>query len=137
LQQARMQAVRSNTPVYANYNSSGIVFANGDPTVAFAAGNPDVALASGLSFATTPPDASQLNTYLGGTPTVPTNIGFNARGLPCTTAGNPAICTTITSGFEWFIKNGRGGWEAITVTPAGRIKSWRLSGMNGSTGVWQ
>jgi prepilin-type N-terminal cleavage/methylation domain-containing protein len=137
LQQARMQAVKTNQPAYAKYDSTtNIAFVTDDPNNAFAAGNPDVALASGLSFQVAPPDHSQLDAYVGGAaPQISPNIGFNARGLPCiANAVNASVCPNVTSGFEWFVQNNRlGGWEAITVTPAGRIKSWRLSKQTGGT----
>jgi prepilin-type N-terminal cleavage/methylation domain-containing protein len=134
LQQARMQAVKTNQPSYAKYDATGMAFVTGDPNVAFTAGNPDVELANGLSFQAAPPDHSQLDAYVGGVPQIAASIGFNARGLPCTANNaNPAVCPSSTSGFEWFIQNARGGWEAVTVTPAGRIKSWRLSKSTGGT----
>src|SRR5262249_47740499 len=134
LQQARMQAVKTNQPAYAKYNSAGVAFVTDDPSNAYVSGNPDVALASGLSFQSTPPDHAQLDAYVGGaSPQVAVNIGFNARGLPCiANTLNPAVCPNVTSGFEWFVQNSRlGGWEAITVTPAGRVKSWRLTKTTG------
>jgi prepilin-type N-terminal cleavage/methylation domain-containing protein len=141
LQQARMQAVKNNQPAYAKFDtSSGMAYVTNDPSNAFASGNPDVSLASGLSFQTSTPTSfhDQLDAYVGATSGSPaqvaTNIGFNARGLPCiANSTNPAVCTSSTSGFEWFVQNGRGGWEAVTVTPAGRIKSWRLSKASGGT----
>ncbi len=137
LQQARMQAVKTNQPAYAKYDSStNIAFVTDDPGNAFVIGNPDVSLASGLSFQVAPPDHSQLDAYVGGaSPQILPNIGFNARGLPCiANITNPSVCLNVTSGFEWFVQNNRlGGWEAITVTPAGRIKSWRLSKQSGGT----
>ncbi|HEX4603072.1 MAG TPA: GspH/FimT family pseudopilin [Candidatus Angelobacter sp.] len=139
LQQARMQAVKSNVPVYAKYdNATNMVFATDDPGNTYVAGNPDVAISSGLSFQATPPDHSQLDTYVsqsgGPAPQLATSIGFNARGLPCSESGsNASVCQSVTAGFEWFIQKSNGGWEAITVTPAGRIKSWRLSKPSGGT----
>ena len=139
LQQARMQAVKSNQPAYAKYDSStGTAFVTDDPNSAYASGNPDVVLSSGLSFQNTPPDHSQLDAYVGGaSPQVAVNIGFNARGLPCiANTLNPAVCPNVTSGFEWFVQNSRfGGWEAITVTAAGRVKSWRLTKTTGGTAM--
>jgi prepilin-type N-terminal cleavage/methylation domain-containing protein len=137
LQQARMQAVKSNQPAYAKYDSTtNIAFVTNDPGNAYASGNPDVALSSGLSFQTAPPDHSQLDAYVGGaSPQILPVIGFNARGLPCIgNVANASVCPNVTSGFEWFVQNSRlGGWEAITVTPAGRIKSWRLTKQTGGT----
>jgi prepilin-type N-terminal cleavage/methylation domain-containing protein len=137
LQQARMQAVKTNQPAYAKYNANGLVYVTGDPSAAWVAGNPDVALPGGLSFQTAPPNTSQLDTYVGGTAQIPASMAFNARGLPCIAGANPAVCPSTTTGFEWFIQDSRGGWEAITVTPSGRVKSWRLTSTGGGTAVWQ
>jgi type II secretory pathway pseudopilin PulG len=56
---------------------------------------------------------------------------FNSGGSPCVYSG--ALCTNSGStGFiEYFKDNrigGSGGWAAISVTPAGRIKRWFWSG---------
>lgn|SRR5438270_1314842 len=143
LQQARMQAVKTNQPTYAKFDtSSSMAYVTNDPSSAFASGNPDVSLAGGISFqASTPANFhDQLDAYVGATTGSPAqiagNIGFNARGLPCiANSTNAAVCTSSTSGFEWFVQNSNGGWEAVTVTPAGRVKSWRLSKPSGGTAV--
>jgi len=151
LQQARMQAVKNNLPAYAvplnavpANGAANIAYVVNDPATAFVVGNPDVALASGISFQPPTDNAmhAQLDTYLGGAtpvgnPQVVGAIGFNARGLPCASPGNPAVCTlpNNTTGFIWFMQ-GPGGWEAVTVTPAGRIKSWRAS-QSGGVRTWQ
>ncbi len=134
LQQGRMQAVRINLPTYAQYDtSSGMTYVSNAPNTAFTTGNPDVALAGGLTFQNSPTvDHTQLDAYVGASATQPPqiggNIGFNARGLPCVEQNsNPLTCQTPAggAGFEWFIQNQNGGWEAITVNLAGRVKSWR------------
>jgi Tfp pilus assembly protein FimT len=140
LQQARMQAVQTNLPVYVNSSNGSVnmAFITNDPNnTTYTAGSPDVALSSAVSFQPPPPTNgfhAQLDTYLnGGTPQFG-SIGFNARGLPCTGTSN--VCTAIPGGFEWFLKSNI-GWEAITVTAAGRIKTWRLSSQSGGTYSWQ
>ena len=141
LQQARTQAVQTNVPTYVNYSnvSVNMAFVTNDPSnTTYTAGNPDVALSPVISFQPPPASShSQLDTYLGGgTPQVGGTIGFNARGLPCTAnAGNASVCTAGSAGFEWFMQS-TAGWEAVTVTPSGRIKSWRLS-QSGNTYLWQ
>jgi prepilin-type N-terminal cleavage/methylation domain-containing protein len=59
-----------------------------------------------------------------------TDPSFNSRGLPCTYAGG-SICTT-NSGFIEYFKDNRfgasGGWAAISISPAGRIKRWFWNG---------
>ena len=139
-----MQAVRTNLPAYVNYNNGTVnmAFVTTDPSPGstYVQGNPDVALSGAVSFQ--PPSSSagfhtQLDTYLGGgTPLINQVIGFNARGLPCVAGANPAVCTAYLGGFEWFMQS-NAGWEAVTVTPAGRIKSWRLSGQSGGSYTWQ
>jgi prepilin-type N-terminal cleavage/methylation domain-containing protein len=137
LQQARIQAVKTNLPAYVNYTNASagnMAFVTNDPAnTTYAAGNPDVQLSPAVTFQNTPPDHAQLDAYINATPQVATaSIGFNARGLPCTeSGGNPTVCST-PAGFEWFMQS-TGGWEAVTVTPSGRIKSWRLSVATGGT----
>lgn len=141
LQVARMQAVKNNLPQYAQYTGSGLVFVNDGSTNTYAVGNPDVAVTGDLTFSAAPtPTHNQLDDYIGGTaPQVGGTIGFNARGLPCIANGN--TCPSGSTGFEWFVQNANNGWEAITVTPSGRIKSWRLNqatnGTCGYTACWQ
>jgi prepilin-type N-terminal cleavage/methylation domain-containing protein len=148
LQQARIQAVKSNTPYYAQFNTAttpNMVYANAS-TGAFTSGtDSDVTIANDISFLDPGTiDHKQLDdTLSSGNSSAISNIGgligFNARGLPCTEqSSTPAIC--IQSGnaanyFEWFMQSkSNGGWEAVTVTPAGRIKAWRLVSTNGGCG---
>jgi Tfp pilus assembly protein FimT len=142
LQQARMQAVKTNLPAYANTTTStpNMAFVATDPNAAYTAGNPEVALSPSISFQTAATSSgfhSQLDTYLGGGTPLNGTIGFNARGLPCVASAlNPTVCTPNNAGFEWFMQSAT-GWEAVTVTAAGRIKSWRLTSTSGGTYIWQ
>src|SRR5215475_5692495 len=99
LQQARMQAVKTNQPAYVKYDGTGMVYITSNPGGAYAAGNPDVALSKGLSFdPAAPVTHTQLDTYVGGAGVwqIPVSIGFNARGLPCVPdAANPALCPSF------------------------------------------
>lgn len=144
LQQGRMQAVQTNLPAYANYSngSASMAFVVSDPaSTTYTVGNPDVALPSVVSFQPPPTTSgfhSQLDTYLGGgTPQIGGTIGFNSRGLPCTASpSNYTVCTPWPAGFEWFMQS-NAGWEAVTVTASGRIKSWRLVSQSSGTYTWQ
>ena len=54
---------------------------------------------------------------------------FNSRGLPCVYSGG--VCTN--DAFIQYFKDNRiggatGGWAAISITPAGRIKRWFWNG---------
>jgi prepilin-type N-terminal cleavage/methylation domain-containing protein len=149
LGQARLQAVHNNGPAYAHFDIANptLAFINNDNTGTLAAGDPDVGLAGGVAFqAPGALDHQQLDAYLGKTAGAPggpsiqigTAIGFNARGLPCLENGTPAVCqqddgTGAVPAFEWFMADGNGNFEAVTVTAAGRIKSWRNTG----PGTWQ
>ena len=139
LQQARIQAVKTNLPAYVNYtNATGgnMAFVTNDPAnTTYAAGEPDVQLSPAVTFQAAPPDHAQLDAYHKrySVRKWDGSIGFNARGLPCIeSGGNPTVCAATTAGFEWFMQSA-GGWEAVTVTPSGRIKSWRLSVATGGT----
>jgi|SRR2546426_537302 len=58
-----------------------------------------------------------------------TDPSFNSRGLPCAYAGG--TCTT-NSPFIQYFRDDRvgvaGGWAAISITSAGRIKRWFWNG---------
>ena len=148
--QCRIQAVRSNLPAYVRYDNSktpNMVYVTNDPSNLYVAGIPDVEINPGLSMQPgSPPNHEQLDSYLGIDSSNPVSpvlqtvnyIGFNARGLPCVLgAGGTLQCIQQDSGnripvFEWFIQGPRSSWEAITVTAAGRVKSWRLTTNNSS-----
>lgn len=160
LQQVRMAAVKNNQPYYAQYNVAGLA-----PNIAIAVPasrtvaqynsqiDPTVALSGNINFQAVPagggpPNHTQLENVLGvaaGAAISGGAIGFNARGIPCVNNGNQWLCGTggapLASAFEWFMQDGiTGGWEAVTVSPAGRIRSWRLTSTNGACGFpacWQ
>ena len=98
-----------------------------------------------LNLATTP---SMVNN--SGLPSP--GIAFNERGLPCQRIAVTAPCnniSTVTTGgtsvatpvawvtyLRWTRRNGSGfDWAAVSVSPAGRIKTWRYQTDNG--GSWQ
>ena len=152
LVQTRLQAVRNNVPAYVQYNNAltpNEAYITSDPATPYSVGLPDVAIAS-ASFNTNPPDHKQLDDLLrngnnGVTAEIGTVIGFNARGLPCMEQASAVVCqqqdpvTNNTPYFEWFMVDSRGGWEAVTVTPAGRVKTWRMVTSKGCgyTVCWQ
>lgn len=148
LHQARLQAVRSNQPAYAQFDttnpSANLVYVNSDQSayVSGAAGVPVETTNGGVTLQATVPAGmvDQLNAYLVGTNTgvfveAPgTPIGFSPRGVPCVgLAGNPAVCvqqdpnnSSQVATFLWLMTTGQGDWEAITVTAGGKIRSWQL-----------
>jgi prepilin-type N-terminal cleavage/methylation domain-containing protein len=144
LQDAKMAAVKTNQPYYANVNvavNPNIVFAA--PT-AIRAYNPTIdptATTSGSVVFQAPGglDHTQLDTrVLGGAPgpfQINATIGFNARGLPCIAGASLFVCNPVgPGGFVWFMQsNTTQGWVAVTVSPTGQIRSWRQV----ANGNWQ
>lgn len=81
-------------------------------------------------------------------------LAFNERGLPCqrSTAGGACTNSTTTTSscggtatlpVAWVTymrygnRNGSYSWAAVTVTPAGRIKTWRYQNTSATSGSWQ
>jgi len=153
LQQARLQAVRNNQPAYVQFSAANAlnpqIFLNTDKA-AYAAGEALVSVGGGVTIQAAAPTGNyvdQLNAYLGQASGVTVElakpIGFNSRGLPCVSGANPAVCLTQDAGqpaaFLWLMTNDTGQWQAVTVTTAGRIRIWRVSGATncGYTVCWQ
>ena len=144
LQQARLQAVRSNQPAYAQFDpgTPNLMYVNNDKT-AYVAGNGESVVATNGTVTLQTAninnlDLGQLNAYLGvGTGSIKvetpgTPVGFNARGLPCMgPLANPAVCQQTDGGqipaFLLLMTTGQGDWEAVTVTAAGRTKAWQMA----------
>lgn len=159
LQSAKMAAVKANLPYYAQYNAPSpnlacasppaVVrgVASTDPAAGYASTDPTAAVSSNVSFqAPGGLNHKQLDNYLGGgnlanvSIQVNTPIGFNARGMPCVDPAGGFACaqldpaSNLPVAFEWFMQsNMTRGWVAVTVSPAGQIKSWRRT----SAGSWQ
>ena len=148
IQQARLQAVRSNQPAYAQFDATNplanLAYVNSDKSayVPDAIGVPVQTTKGGVMLqATVPPGmVDQLNAYLVGTsPSVfveppGTPIGFSPRGVPCVgSSSNPAVCvqqdpgnSNLVATFLWLMTTGQGDWEAITVTAGGKVRTWQL-----------
>jgi prepilin-type N-terminal cleavage/methylation domain-containing protein len=143
LQQARMVAVESNQPYYVQFNVCGA------PNIACAVpagrflpfavipGDPHAVNATNVAFQGAGlPNTATLDAAVGGAPPpaqINGVIGFNARGMPCVQTVSPWVCTP-GAGFEWLLQNTKTlAWAAVTVTPAGRIRTWRMT----APGVWQ
>jgi prepilin-type N-terminal cleavage/methylation domain-containing protein len=141
LQNARIRAVKddkyytvradanANPPVaFVDVNGSG-TYDVGEPMTAFRSGTAPAPFGSG-------PALTNLKAqFLPASPTGQASVAvaavgptFGPRGLPCTPwpgAGGSTICPYITpTSFITFIQGTNGGWAAVTVTPAGRIREW-------------
>lgn len=149
LQQTRMAAVKNNTPYYAQYNGvagPSVVFAvpaaRFNPLTYQSSSDPTMAVANNVTFLAAggvPPTHAQLETAMGVAPgaanlQIGGVIGFDGRGRPCIQNGSAWVCNTGPMAFEWFMQNNiTQGWEAVTVSPAGRIRAWRMA----TPGAWQ
>lgn len=145
LQRARLAAVTRNT-----YNAVGIQVlpaacvaacnqiayvdtANNVPPQPYAAGEPMAVLATNVALNNAgAPAAAALQGQVApaGTNFVTGPPVFGARGLPCVVVG--AICNTNGGSVAYlnYLQSARGKWEAITVTPVGRIQTWYYDGAN-------
>lgn len=60
------------------------------------------------------------------------SISWNTRGLPCSYGTGSGSAACINSGFIWYFTFqppwGSSRWAAMSVSPAGRIKSWYWNG---------
>jgi hypothetical protein len=147
LQNTRMAAVKQNkimTAKYTNLSSppySLIYYTKlAADSSALAAGDPQVEMEAPIVPSPSPAGpgapAAIAVSVLGFTPqgidaTSSLFASFNSSGSPC--LYNGVLCTNAGStGFiEYFKDNrigGSGGWAAISITPAGRIKRWFWSG---------
>lgn len=141
LQQARVRAIRDDkyysvvtvaasnpNPAYSYIDlaQSGS-YASGDPELVF---NSDVRSMSRSAA----PDVTNLESQFlpsGQSGTVWTSAEgptFGPRGLPCrpsSVSGGTCTYLDTPTSYEVFMKNTRSqNWEAVTVTPAGRIRQW-------------
>ncbi len=136
LQNTRMMAVQQNKTKTTRFSGGtttrlmGYVKDAAD-TSALTTRDAQVEMEAPITKMTTPSGtgapAAISTTVLGFTPDTD-DPSFNSRGLPCEYASG--ICTT--KGFISYYKDNRidgsGGWAAISVSPAGRIKRWFYNG---------
>jgi Tfp pilus assembly protein FimT len=135
LQNCRMLAIKQNSTMTTHFTISG----NGPvayvkpaaDTSSLDTKDTQAQLGAPLTKVTTPTGvgapAALTSTELGFT-AVTTDPSFNSRGLPCAYSGG--VCSS--SGFVYYFRDnrsqGKSGWIAVSVSPAGRIKRWVYSG---------
>lgn len=118
---------------YVDLNSNGGTGVDpGDPLVAISAEVAPVAVANAPDTANLKgqflPTGSTLAVNDGSTTTKP--VVFSPRGLPCTsqTATGGNVCDSAggaTAFWIFFQDNSTQAWEAVTVSPAGRVSRWQ------------
>jgi Tfp pilus assembly protein FimT len=136
IQNCRMVAVQQNKTKTAHVetNASGLIAYIKDATDTSDVSSSDYQIAMEAPierYATLPgtdaPDALS-TTQLGFSMPETGNPSFNSRGLPCLYG---TVCVP-NYGFLSYYKDtrisGSGGWAAISVSPAGRIKRWFWTG---------
>ncbi len=150
LQNARLRAVQDNRFYTVRSGPAGggasVIYAdiypqNADGTSgsgSFTTNDPAAEMPSDVTVNTGAPIQSALATQAGFTPTVVDNsttfAAFNARGRPCAISGS-ACSDTGGVGFVIFLNSAiTGSWEAITVSPGGRIRTWAYE--SGGGGLW-
>jgi prepilin-type N-terminal cleavage/methylation domain-containing protein len=117
-------------------SNGGTGWVAGDPLIAIspevtpvaAAGAPDTTDLQGLFL----PAGSGVTVKDGSTTGTP--VIFSPRGLPCTTQLAGAVCTSAggpTAFWIFFQDTITTNWEAVTVSPSGRIQKWQHGG-----GAW-
>ncbi len=152
LQSARMLAVKSNQFVtaqqYPSSATSGATiqyFLDGNGNGTPDAGEAIFQLPRNVSFATASvPSNSTMNlgtNWAQPTTAAPFPVSFSPRGLPCMTttggtSGTSNVCNTTDSsgkpiGYVYYLTDVRtfgGGFAAVSVSAAGRIKVWMWVG---------
>lgn len=130
MQQARMMAIKDNQLrkiKYTNVASGGFVYVDVNDDDHIQPTEAQVQMGStilGYNAPTGLPALVQAN--LGYSPVVTSVLMFNPRGLPC------SAVTTCGSGMVIYFTDSRTvgspGWGAVSVSPAGRVKTWLWTG---------
>ena len=148
LQQVRLKAVSDNryytaraggsgTNRYGYLDSTGTGAADGSGNGSYDSREYLVQLSGTVNFAQSGNPSFDTTKYLGFTPITgdsPLRVSFNSRGLTCKASGT--TCSTLNGGapvgYLYFLTDiratGGSGWQAVSVSPAGRIKVWVWAG---------
>ncbi len=129
IQQARMMAIKDNQLrkiKYTNVASGGFVYVDVRDD-GMDAMDPQVQMGSTILGYNAPTGLPALvQTNLGYTPVTTSVLMFNPRGLPC------SAVNTCGSGMVIYFTDSRRvgspGWGAVSVSPAGRVKTWMWTG---------
>lgn len=137
-------AASGNAPQQAYVDMLPLILtgASGNGGTFVAAGDPVVAMSSEVvqQPVGSAPNTANLKSQLlpSTTPVTPTDTSvtaatFGPRGLPCAplalTGGSVCDSSGGPTAFWTFLKNTKSGtWQAVTITPAGRIGKWYYTG---------
>lgn len=127
--------------VQGNNGNPDTVFVDLQQTGTYAAGDPIITMSSDVVVnpASPPALANLENQFLpagsdlsivtsGGTPT------YGPRGLPCDIVGGTCLALSSPAAYvNCFQSRSSGNWEAVTVSPAGRVREWSY---DASSSTW-
>ena len=158
LEQARIYAIRDNryystyilagsgthsvTQAYVDMLPKSTTGASGNGGTSVASGDPEITMSTEIAQqpVASAPNTSNLKSQLlpATTPVTPTDTSataatFGPRGLPCTsvTATGGSVCDSSggpTAYWTFFQNTNSKSWQAVTITPAGRIQTWFYTG---------
>jgi len=157
LEQARISAIQNNRyystyilaasgnqpqEAYVDLLPQSLTGASGNGGTSVAAGDPSVVISSDVTQqpVANAPNTDNLKSQLlpSITSVTPTDTSvtaatFGPRGLPCTpvTLTGGTVCDSSggpTAFWTFFQNSTTGAWQAVTITPAGRIKKWFYNG---------
>lgn len=128
--------------VYVDMLPKVLTGASGNGGTSIVSGDPVITIESDITVqaVANAPNTSNLEAQLlpATTPVTPTDGSatpptFGPRGLPCTpvTVSGATICDSSggATAFWTFFKNSKmSSWQAVTITPAGRIQKWYYDG---------
>jgi Tfp pilus assembly protein FimT len=136
LQNCRMQAIKQNKEVSVHFtvmaNGPVAYIKNASSTASIANTDQQAQLGAPVTMNQNPTgtDApTQMdNTFLGFDP-LTTDPTFNPRGIPCTYSSGTC---TAPKGYVFYFSGTRpfqsDGWAAVTISPAGHVKTWFWNG---------
>jgi Tfp pilus assembly protein FimT len=130
MQQSRMLAIKDNMlrkVKYSNVASGGFMYVDVNDDGVIQATEPQVQMGSTIMAYSAPTGLPALiATNLGYTPATVSTIMFNPRGIPC------SAVNTCGAGMVVYFTDSRNvgspGWGAVSVSPAGRVKTWMWTG---------
>jgi Tfp pilus assembly protein FimT len=137
-QSCRIDAVKQNRTKALHFTTDSgrsVAFTqNSAEDAAFASAERKLFLARGMVYVDSPsgdgaPTALDSTALWGSTSTLMVgDTSFNPRGLPCSFSGG--ACATGHGSVYYFRYTGLGStrWLAISVSPAGRVKTWSWTG---------
>ena len=158
LEQARIFAIRDNryystyilappgnnqvAQAYVDILPKVLTGASGNGGTSVAVGDPSITIDSDVALKSVgaAPNVSNLASQLlpATTPVTPTDGSvtaptFGPRGLPCTpiTMTGGSVCNSSggPTAYWIFLENSKSkSWQAVTITPAGRIQKWYYTG---------